>query len=303
MSEPPPSSAWFDRFLDALAAERHAAANTLSAYTRDLRLYRDALAEQGTDVATARRTDVEAVLATWHGAGHAPSTRARRLSAIRQFHRFLFDEGLRTDDPTAALANPKQPRALPKTLTLEEVDALLDAAHAGKGAAGARLACLIELLYATGLRASELVSLPVKAARGERQMIPVRGKGGRDRMVPLSPPAQEALATWLAHRDGSTAKDSTFLFPSRGSSGHLTRERLFQMLKTLAREAGLDPSRLSPHTLRHAFATHLLENGADLRVIQTLLGHADIGTTEIYTHVSQTRLKELVFTRHPLATR
>ena len=232
--------------------------------------------------------------------------RARRLSAIRQFYRFAFLEGWREDDPAALIKGPKR-SALPASLSEGDVDRLLEAAGQIGRTEAERLrdVCLMQLLYATGLRVSELVSLPIAAARGDPRMILVRGKGGRERMVPLSPPAREALAAWLAHLDraneGPLRPRSPYLFPARGRRGHMTRERFFLLVKDLARFAGLEPRRISPHTLRHAFATHLLAHGADLRVIQTLLGHASIATTEIYTHVLEARLKELVLEKHPLA--
>jgi integrase/recombinase XerD len=240
----------------------------------------------------------------------AQATRARRLSAIRQFYRFGFLEGWREDDPAALIRGPKRARALPGSLSEAEVDRLLDAATGlGRTVADRRRnTCLLQLLYATGLRVSELVSLPVAAVRGDPRMILVRGKGGRERMVPLSPPARIALRDWLALRDATEAEarrggkaGSPFLFPARGKRGHMTRERFFLLCRELAASAGLDPAKVSPHTLRHAFATHLLAHGADLRVIQTLLGHASIATTEIYTHVLEARLRELVFDKHPLA--
>ncbi|MCI4661808.1 MAG: tyrosine recombinase [Neomegalonema sp.] len=303
--EPMQFTCWVDRFLDAIAAERGAADNTLLAYRRDLDAYASGVKSQGSDLASVSAAQIESIRAAWRAQGLAATTCARRSSAVRQLHRFLFEDGLRGDDPTASLVNPKPARALPGTLSPQAVEALLSAAarHAESSASGLRLHCLIEMLYASGLRASELVSLPVRAARGRREMIAVRGKGQRERMVPLSPRAAEALRAWLALRDQMPDKDSPFLFPSRSKSGHLTRERLFQLIKGLAAEAGLDPRVISPHSLRHAFATHLLENGADLRVIQTLLGHASIGTTEIYTHLNQNHLKQLVFTRHPLSRR
>ena len=240
----------------------------------------------------------------------AQATRARRLSAIRQLYRFAFLEGWREDDPAALIKGPKRQRSLPGSLSEAEVDRLLAAAETLGRTEAERLrdTCLMQLLYATGLRVSELVSLPVAAVRGDPRMILVRGKGGRERMVPLSPPARAALAAWLAHldaqrrgADGPARPRSPHLFPARGRRGHMTRERFFLLVKDLARLAGLDPARVSPHTLRHAFATHLLAHGADLRVIQTLLGHASIATTEIYTHVLEARLRELVLEKHPLA--
>lgn len=301
-----------ETFLEALAAERGAAGNTLAAYARDLGDFAAWLAAAGTTLAGADRTVVEAYLEALAARGLSAATRARRLSAIRQFYRFAFSEGWRTDDPGAGIVGPAKARPLPKSLTVADVDRLLDAVArmGGRPERVARLACIVEVLYATGLRVSELVQLPRAALRGDPRMILVAGKGGRERMVPLSAPSRTALAEWCHHRDAAEAasvrrggRPSPYLFPSRGRSGHLTRVAVFQMLKELAAWAGLDPTRLSPHTMRHAFATHLLANGADLRAIQSLLGHADISTTEIYTRVLDERLKALVLEKHPLAER
>ncbi len=303
---------WFGAFLEALQAERDAAPRTLESYARDLRDFADHLSRHNMTVETADRPAIESYLAGLEAAGLKPATRARRLSAIKGFYRFAFTDGLRTDDPAALIPGPKQGRRLPKTLTEADVDALLSAAtRTGRTfSERARNTCLMELLYATGLRATELVSLPVAAARGDPRMLFVRGKGGRERMVPLSDPARMALQGWLETRDqaeaalvadGGQAAASAFLFPSRGKTGHLTRVQFYQVIKRIAVEARLDPQAISPHTLRHAFATHLLANGADLRVIQALLGHADVATTEIYTHVLQDRLKQIVMEHHPLA--
>ncbi len=298
MTEPGPHP-WLALFLDAAAAERNAARNTLLAYARDLRDYLGSLARSGAGPETADRAAVERYVAGLETAGLSRATRARRLSAIRQFHRFACEDGLRTDDPTVLLRGPARRRALPATLSETEVDRLLTAAPTiGRGAVDrTRNACLMGLLYATGLRVSELVGLPVAAARGDPRMILVRGKGGRERLVPLSPEARAALGAWLAIRPGA----GPHLFPSPRGPGHLTRVGFFLILKDIAVAAGLDPARVSPHVLRHAFATHLLAHGADLRSIQTLLGHADIATTEIYTHVQEARLKALVLGKHPLA--
>lgn len=301
---------WLPRFLDAIQAERDAARNTLIAYARDLTDCERFLAARDHGFGSAGRGEIEAYLAALADSGMAETTRARRLSAIRQLYRFAFLEGWRSDDPAALMKGPKRRRALPGSLSEPEVNGLLAAAErAGRNAdENIRNTCLMQLLYATGLRVSELVSLPDGAARGDPRMILVRGKGGRERMVPLSPPARAALRRWLTARDASEEirrkagkPGSTFLFPSRGRKGHMTRERFFLLIKELARAAGLDAARVSPHTLRHAFATHLLAHGADLRVIQTLLGHASITTTEIYTHVQEARLRALVFEKHPLA--
>ncbi|MFK7942510.1 MAG: site-specific tyrosine recombinase XerD [Paracoccaceae bacterium] len=301
---------WIEIFLEAMAAERGAAENTLAAYRRDLMDFAEWLDDNGSGLEQAGRPDIEGFLVALDARGLTETTRARRLSAIRQFYRLVFSEGLRTDDPGAGIEGPKRRRTLPNTLDEAETARLLQAAQrAGRSPAmSARLLCLVELLYATGLRATELVSLPVAAVRGDPRMILVRGKGGRERMVPLSPPARDALTSWLRHRDHAEeemrrrgASPSPFLFPSRGKLGHLTRIAFYTALKKLAVEAGIDPGRISPHAVRHAFATHLLANGADLRAIQTLLGHADITTTEIYTHVLDERLKALVLEKHPMA--
>lgn len=297
---------WLPIFLEAMQAEQDAAQNTLEAYARDLKDFVGFLERQGFPPETAVRADIEAYLMGLEAEGLAKSTRARRLSSIRQLFRFAFTEGWRDDDPAAQIRGPKRGKYLPNTLSESDVDGLLKAAQkfGKKPQDRLRNTCLMELLYATGLRVTELVSLPVSATRGDPRMILVRGKGGRERMVPLSPPARDALAEWLQARDAALAEKhtkSTFLFPSRGKLGHMTRVNFFLLVKNLAAYAGLDPTGISPHTLRHAFATHLLANGADLRSIQTLLGHADIATTEIYTHVLEERLKELVLSKHPLA--
>lgn len=294
-----------------MAAERGAAANTLAAYRRDLVDFADWLDRNSNGVERAVRPDIETYLVALQDRGLSDTTRARRLSAIRQFYRMTFADGLRDDDPGAGIDGPKRRRTLPNTLDQAETARLLDAArNAGRNPAlAARILCLVEVLYATGLRVTELVSLPAAAVRGDPRMILVSGKGGRERMVPLSRPAREALVDWLKHRDAADeaarkagAQPSPFLFPSRGKSGHLTRIAFYTLLKRLAVDAGIDPGRISPHAIRHAFATHLLANGADLRAIQTLLGHVDITTTEIYTHVLDERLKALVLEKHPLAT-
>ena len=303
------TSRWIAPFLEALGAERGAAANTMAAYRRDLEHFTIWLRAAGADPERVERPEIEQYLAALEAEGLSPATRARRLSAIRQFYRFALSEGWRADDPAARIGGPRPVRKLPGTLSVAEVDDLLDAARTRPGSVAKRAQrlCLMELLYATGLRVSELVSLPAASARGNPRMLLVTGKGGRERMVPLSDPAREALAAWLVIRDaieadrrGAGGRPSPWLFPSRGKLGHLTRVGFYHALKELAVAAGLDPTRVSPHTLRHAFATHLLANGADLRVIQQLLGHADVSTTEIYTHVLDERLKALVLEKHPL---
>ncbi|MFT4057483.1 MAG: tyrosine recombinase [Novosphingobium sp.] len=283
-----------ERFLAMLAAERGAAANTLAAYRRDLEAAREVLG----DVANATPEALEGLGGAWSGL--AASSLARRCSALRQFYGFLIDEGLREDDPSGALPKGRVRRPLPRLLSHDEVERFLaqaDEEAVSERSDAVRLLALLELLYGSGLRATELVSLPVSAVPRDAPFLHITGKGGQQRMVPVSTRARAVLSRWLALRKGT----SRFLFPSNGASGHLTRVRLFQLLRALAGRAGLDPERVSPHVLRHAFATHLLEGGADLRVLQMLLGHADIATTQIYTHVDSARLVELVNSRHPLA--
>ncbi|HUC47889.1 MAG TPA: site-specific tyrosine recombinase XerD [Xanthobacteraceae bacterium] len=296
-------------YLDMLAAERGAGANTLAAYRRDLEDLSAYLKGQSRSIAKAGTQDLRDYLSELSSRGMRVTTVARRLSAIRQLYRFLYAEGHRTDDPAAVLQGPKRARSLPKTLSIAEVDRLLRTAAASDPASplpmrlrAARLACLVELLYATGLRVSELVALPASAARKDARVIIVRGKGNKERMVPLNDAAKRAMAAYLALlKESDDAAQSKWLFPSFGDSGHLTRQHFARELKTLAASAGLRAAQVSPHVLRHAFASHLLHNGADLRVVQTLLGHADISTTQIYTHVLEERLKSLVRDLHPLA--
>ncbi|MDE8654355.1 tyrosine recombinase [Novosphingobium album (ex Liu et al. 2023)] len=284
---------WIERFLAMLAAERGAAVNTLAAYRRDLESARQATG----DLVRADGPALAALGERWSGL--AASSLARRCSALRQFFGFLVDEGARGDDPSPALPRPRTRRPLPRILSHAEVERFLaraeEDAAAGRPEA-VRLLALLELLYGSGLRASELVSLPLAAVPRDAPFLHVTGKGGQQRLVPVGRRAGAALARWLALRPAG----SKFLFPSRGASGHLTRVRLFQLLRDLAVRADIDPEKVSPHVLRHAFATHLLEGGADLRVLQTLLGHADIATTQIYTHVESARLVALVNARHPL---
>lgn len=296
-------------YLDMLAAERGAGPNTLAAYGRDLADFTAFLAEAGCSVAAATTDDLRAYLSALARRGMSAATVARRLSAIRQLYRFLYAEGQRKDDPAAVLEGPKRGRPLPKTLTIAEVDRLLRASAAVDPAApigarlrAARLTCFVEMLYATGLRVSELVALPATAVRHDARVIVVRGKGNKDRLVPLNGAAKRATADYLALLAQSDHESkSKWLFPSFGESGHVTRQHLARELKGLAAAAGLRAAQVSPHVLRHAFASHLLHNGADLRVVQTLLGHADISTTQIYTHVLEERLKSLVRDLHPLA--
>lgn len=283
-----------ERFLTMLAAERGAAANTLAAYRRDLEAARAVLV----DLAGADGPALASLGNAWSDL--APSSLARRSSALRQFYGFLVDEGLRGDDPSAALPRPRARRPLPRLLGHAEVERFLTLAEeeaASERPAAVRLLALLELLYGSGLRATELVSLPLAAVPRDAPFLHVTGKGGQQRMVPVSTRARSVLSRWLAARRGA----SKHLFPSSGASGHLTRVRLFQLLRELAVRADIDPARVSPHVLRHAFATHLLEGGADLRVLQMLLGHADIATTQIYTHVESARLVALVNARHPLS--
>ena len=286
-----------EAFLAMLAAERGAAVNTLMAYRRDLAGAEHAIG----DLVQANSAALASLGAAW--AGLAPSSLARKCAALRQFYGFLVDEGLRQDDPSPALPRPRSRRPLPRLLSHGEVEALFTAAEdeaACERSAAVRMLALLELLYGSGLRATELVSLPLNAVPRDAPFLTVTGKGGQQRMVPVSGRARAALSRWLALRRGEGSKA---LFPSTGRQGHLTRVRLFQLLRALAARAGIDPERVSPHVLRHAFATHLLEGGADLRVLQTLLGHADIATTQIYTHVDAARLVALVNARHPLAMR
>lgn len=301
---------WISTFLDARSAEAGAARNTQLAYARDLLDFTDWLTARGGSLATAGRDAVEDYLIHCDAQGLSKATRARRLSAIRQLFRFAFDEGWRSDNPALRISGPGKAQNLPKTLSREEVVRLIDAARTKGRSASDRMrnAALLELVYATGMRVSELVGLPIAAVRGNPRMVLVRGKGDKERMVPLSGPARAALSDWLACRDAdddiarkSGRPPSRFLFPGDGRDGHMTRQHFHLMLKDIAVLAGLSPARVTPHVLRHAFATHLLAGGADLRVIQTLLGHADVATTEIYTHVLDDHLKHLVLTHHPLA--
>lgn len=294
-------AAWIERFLEMQAGERGSAANTLEAYRRDLA---DLAESIGVALTRAGPDDLRGYLRALAQRDLAPRTTARRLSTMRQFYRFLFSEGVRGDDPTDPLDSPHQGRPLPKILSEAEVEALLNAAKAAETPWHLRLNALLETLYATGLRVSELVALPYRALRRQPEMLVVQGKGGRERSVPLGESARAALAAYLPVRTQFTpdGKDARWLFPStRSKSGHLTRARVAQMVKQLAVEAQIDPAKVSPHVLRHAFATHLLAHGAELRAVQTMLGHADISTTQIYTHVLDQRLRDLVTTHHPLA--
>ncbi|MFN4142085.1 site-specific tyrosine recombinase XerD [Aestuariivirga sp.] len=297
-----------DRFLEMMAAERGAAANTLAAYRRDLEAYAAHAAARGVDLGSAGPEHVRGHLVSLEAQGMAKSSAARKLSAIRQFHRFLHGDGLSPENPATAIDSPRGSRPLPKMISEQDVSLLLDAARRralkAKGRAllkAWRLICLVELLYATGLRVSELVGLTVQAATAERDFILVRGKGGRERLVPVSGRARETLQDYLGLLARAGGAPHKWLFPSFGAAGHLTRQHFALELKSLAREAGLDAGKVSPHVLRHGFASHLLAGGADLRAVQQMLGHADISTTQIYTHVQAERLTAVVETHHPLA--
>jgi integrase/recombinase XerD len=301
MSARASSAGHIEAFLEMMSVERGASANTRSSYATDLSHYAAALKARGKSPAQADADDIRAYLNSL--AKLSASTRARRLSAIRQLHGFLKGEGYASQDPSLRLIGPKTKRPLPRVLGEREAAGLIAAAEAKPAPDGARLLCLLELLYGSGLRITELVSLPLSAYDGDAETLKVKGKGGRERIVPLGGKAAQALGTYLAMRGRFMPKGGSarWLFPSRGGSGHLTRQRVAQSLKALAIEAGIDPARLSPHVLRHAFASHLLAHGADLRSVQTLLGHADIATTEIYTHIEAGRLLETVARHHPLA--
>jgi len=295
------STPQIEAFLEMMAVERDASPHTLSAYGRDL-----ADAEVGVSGGLMRGD--EAGLEAWYAGlarlGLSPATQARRRSAVRQFYRFALGEGWRADDPSRRLDAPKQGRSLPRTLSGEEIERLLAVAAARDGAAGLRLVALVELAYASGLRVSEMLGLRLEAVRRDPAWLIVRGKGGKERLAPLNTSARMAVKAWMVARDAARAEkvpDSPWLFPSASAKGHLTPRRFAQLLDQAALESGIDPARVSPHVLRHAFATHLLDGGADLRVVQTLLGHADIATTQIYTHVATDRLAQVVRDKHPLA--
>jgi integrase/recombinase XerD len=303
-------SNWVPFFLEAIRADQNASDNTVMAYARDLTAFEEFLGTRKLTFETASRANIDAYLIGLLDQGLANSTRARRLSSIRQLYRFAFEEGLCENNPAAQIRGPKREKSLPKVLSEDTVERLLiSAGETGRSKhEKIRNACLMQILYATGMRVSELVSLPVSAVRGDPEMILVKGKGGKERMVPLSSAAKLAIAVYLPSRDkieelaatkGQIA--SKFLFPSNGKLGHLTRIRFYTLIKEISMQAGVDPSSVTPHVLRHAFATHLLAGGADLRIIQILLGHADVATTEIYTHVLDEKLKELVLNHHPLA--
>jgi integrase/recombinase XerD len=305
-----------ERFLDMLSAERGASANTLDAYSRDLAHFAAFVHKTDRSLEGASAEDITSFITQMVEEGLAASSRARRLSALKQFYRFLVAEGIRSDDPSSMVGGPKRDTTLPKTLTVDEVDRLLDTARRkvedaknGQRSKALRLYCLLEILYATGMRVSELVALPHSTLIGDDRTLTIKGKGGRQRVVPLNPAAQEALSLYLQERERAIGKDARpnggtpWLFPSWGQQGHLTRQRLAQELKLLARDAGIEPARVSPHVLRHAFASHLVERGADLRSVQKLLGHADIATTQVYTHLRENHLRRIVETHHPLGAR
>jgi integrase/recombinase XerD len=295
---------WTDAFLEMMSVERAAAKNTLTAYEKDLSDARGFLAGRGRDLSDAVSEDIEAYFAHLGERGLSPATAARRRASVRGFYRFVLGEGWRADDPSRRVDAPKKGRPLPKVLSREEVDRLIAAAGERDGAAGLRLGCMVELLYASGLRISELLALSVAAVARDPTYLIVRGKGGKERLAPLNAAARTAVQAYLPARKSFLPKgvsDSPWLFPSRGEGGRLTRRRFSQMLGEAALVAGVDPAKVSPHVLRHAFATHLLEGGADLRAVQKLLGHADIATTQIYTHVASDRLRAVVEAAHPLA--
>jgi len=295
----PGSAHLIETFLDMMSAERGAGANTLAAYRRDLLDFAG-----HADPGKARREDVRAFLTGLSSSGMAASTQARKLSALRQFYGFLYAEGIRSDDPTQTIAAPQARRALPKILSGDDLEAMLQAAAQDQSPEGLRLTLIVEMLYGGGLRVSELAGLRLAAVRSKEAFLRITGKGNKERLSPLSPAARIALDAYLAVREAFVPKhdkNNRYLFASRGVEGFLTRRRFHQLLKGLARKAGIDPAKVSPHVLRHAFATHLVEGGADLRSVQTLLGHADIATTQIYTHVARDHLSKVVRAAHPLA--
>ncbi len=292
---------WAEAFLEMMAVERAAARNTLTAYGKDLADAGGFLAGRGRSLSDASAEDVEAYFESLGARGLSASTAARRRAALRQFYRFVLGEGWRADDPSRRVDAPRQGRPLPRVLSREEMERLIAAAAARDGAQGLRLACMVELIYASGMRVSELLSLPLAALARDPAYLIVMGKGGKERLAPLNDAARTAVKAYLEVRPVFVhGPPSPWLFPSRGAGGRLTARRFSQLLGEAAADAGIDPARVSPHVLRHAFATHLLEGGADLRTVQTLLGHADISTTQIYTHVAEDRLREVVQTKHPL---
>jgi len=298
------AAGWVDAFLEMMAVERAAARNTLTAYEKDLADAGGFLSGRGRDLADASAEDIEAYFQHLGARGASPATAARRRASVRGFYRFVLGEAWRADDPSRRVDAPKQGRPLPKVLSRGEIDAIIAAASARDGASGLRLGCMIELIYASGLRISELLALPLAAVAREPAYLIVRGKGGKERLAPLNDAARRAIGAYLPARKSFFAKgltESPWLFPSRGAGGRLTARRFAQLLDEAATAAGVDRAKVSPHVLRHAFATHLLEGGADLRAVQTLLGHADIATTQIYTHVTSDRLTAVVEAAHPLS--
>jgi integrase/recombinase XerD len=298
------SSGWAEAFLEMMAVERAAAKNTITAYGKDLADASGFLAGCGRDLGDASAEDIEAYFAALGARGLSPATASRRRAAVRQFYRFVLGEGWRTDDPSRRVDAPKRGRPLPKVLSRDEVDAIIAAASAKDGAQGLRIGCVVELIYASGLRISELTALPLAALARDPAYLMVTGKGGKDRLAPLNDAARRAVKAYLEVRKTFLPKGdlaNPWLFPSRGKAGRMTPRRFAQLLDEAAADAGIDPARVSPHVLRHAFATHLLEGGADLRVVQKLLGHADIATTQIYTHVAGDRLAQVVTSKHPLS--
>ncbi|MDO8379247.1 site-specific tyrosine recombinase XerD [Phenylobacterium sp.] len=298
------ASGWAEAFLEMMAVERAAAKNTITAYGKDLADASGFLAGRGRDLGDASAEDIEAYFAALGARGLSPATASRRRAAVRQFYRFVLGEGWRNDDPSRRVDAPKRGRPLPKVLSRDEVDRIIAAASAKDGAQGLRIGCVVELIYASGLRISELTALPLAALARDPAYLMVTGKGGKDRLAPLNDAARTAVKAYLEVRKAFLPKGdlaNPWLFPSRGKAGRMTPRRFAQLLDEAAADAGIDPARVSPHVLRHAFATHLLEGGADLRVVQKLLGHADIATTQIYTHVAGDRLAQVVASKHPLS--
>ena len=297
-------SGWVEAFLEMMSVERASAKNTLTAYGKDLADAEAFLSARRSGLAKAAAEDVEAYFNALSDRGLSPATAARRRAAVRQFYRFVLGEGWRADDPSRRVEAPKKGRPLPKVLSRDEVDRIIAAASARDGAQGLRLGCMVELAYASGLRISELTGLPLSVLAKDPAYLIVKGKGGKERLAPLNAAARASVKAYIEVRKGFLPKGDAanpWLFPSHGKSGRLTPRRFAQLLDESAADAGIDPARVSPHVLRHAFATHLLEGGADLRVVQKLLGHADISTTQIYTHVAGERLREVIETKHPLA--
>jgi integrase/recombinase XerD len=306
-----PANRLVAQFLDALASDRGASANTLAAYRRDLFDYEAHLSTQGTDALKAGAKHVQAFLSLRGADGLSAASLARRLSAVRQFHKHLYAEDYRRDDPTLPVEGPRRKRPLPKVLTVDDVDRLMRTAREGldaserplrKRLAAARTICIIELIYGSGLRVSEALGLPKSAAHAKEPLVAVRGKGGKERLAPISAPSRAAIAAYrvLLSEGAPSMASSPWLFPADSASGHMTRQGFARELKVVAAAAGLSPAQVSPHVLRHAFASHLLQNGADLRVVQDLLGHADISTTQIYTHVLDERARAIVRDLHPM---